>query len=325
MSGALPDNGVTARAIGVEEQAAAWLRRRHFSAWSSEQQSELETWLAQSLTHRVAYVRLEAVWNRMERLAALHIPAPERGAARSMKSVASMAVASLALVAVIGLSAMRFFLDPHEQSYATGLGGHRAVRLADGTQIELNTDTSIRARVTNSSRTIWLDRGEAYFQVKHDAAHPFVVIAGDRRMTDLGTKFLARREAAALRVSVLEGSVRFDAMEGHAPEHRTLLKGDVAIATGDKMSVTNSPARKLASELGWRHGELIFEHTTLADAASEFNRYNREKIVVADPESARVTIGGTFQTGSVELFGHMAQDVLGLHVVNRGDAIVISR
>ena len=311
------------RADDVEELAAAWLRRRHFSAWNGEQQNGLDAWLAQSLAHRVAYVRLEAAWSRAERLAALRVAAPESSARGRMKSILFGAIAALALVTMIGASTAWFLPNANEKSYATVLGGRQTVRLADGTRIELNTDTAIRARVTAVGRTIWLDRGEAYFQVKHDAAHPFVVIAGDRRMTDLGTKFLVRRDTEELRVSVLEGSVRFDA--GGAQKKATLTSGDVAVATANAMHVTKKPEEKLASELGWRNGLVIFEHTTLADAAAEFNRYNREKIVIADPEIARMTIGGTFQTSNVELFGRVAQDVLGLRVAGRGDAIVISR
>jgi len=312
-----------ARADDIEELAAAWLRRRHFSAWNSEQQNELDAWLAQSLAHRVAYVRLEAAWNRTERLAALRVAAPEQPTHGRMKFVSFGAIAALALVTMIGAGAAWFLPNANEKSYTTVLGGRQTVRLADGTRIELNTNTALRTRVTATGRTIWLDRGEAFFQVKHDAAHPFVVIAGDRHMTDLGTKFLVRRDTEELRVSVLEGSVRFDA--GGAQKKATLTSGDVAIATANAIRVTKKPEEKLASELGWRNGLLIFEHTTLADAAAEFNRYNREKIVIADPETARMTIGGTFQTGNVELFGRVARDVLGLRVAGRGEVVVISR
>jgi transmembrane sensor len=321
MSGAFPNSA--ARAIDVEAEAAAWLRRRHFSAWNSEQQSALEEWLAQSVAHRVAYVRLEAAWTRTERLAALQIASPEqRGARRRTASIIGAAGALVLMAAVVTVAA-QFFLNSGMQSYATALGGHRIVRLADGTRIELNTDTSIRARITQNSRTIWLDRGEAYFQVKHDAAHPFTVMASGRRLTDLGTKFLVRRDVAALRVAVLEGSVRVDADGAQKPA--TLTRGDVAVATANAVSVTRKPEEALASELGWREGTLIFDHTSLTDAAAEFNRYNRQKIVIAGADVARMTIGGTFRTSNVELFGRVAHDVLGLRVASGDDGIVISR
>ncbi|HEY5236887.1 MAG TPA: FecR domain-containing protein, partial [Rhizomicrobium sp.] len=199
------------------------------------------------------------------------------------------------------------------------------VRLADGSQVELNTDTVLRADVSADQRTVWLDRGEAFFQVRHDVAHPFVVMAGKQRVTDLGTKFLVRRDSTRFEVAVMEGRVRFDTLDSHAPQPATLTPGDVAVASANAMLVTRQPAQKLASELGWRHGVLVFEHTTLADAAAEFNRYNSEKLVIADAAAGRRTIGATFRTGDVELFARAAQELLGLRVENRGSEIVISR
>ena len=70
---------------------------------------------------------------------------------------------------------------------------------------------------------------------------------------------------------------------------------------------------------------LVFKHTTLADAAAEFNRYNREKLVIADPAAAKLTIDGTFPTNDVGAFTDAAQTIFGLQVKNHGDEIVISR
>ena len=78
--------------------------------------------------------------------------------------------------------------------FSTEVGGHETVTFSDGTRIELNTNTVLRARMTTAQRTVWLDKGEAYFQVKHDPAHPLTVIAG-HRVTDLGTEFLVRDDA----------------------------------------------------------------------------------------------------------------------------------
>ena len=81
--------------------------------------------------------------------------------------------ASLAILAIIGVTAGKF-LVPHAQvrTFTTPVGGHEVVSFADGTKIELNTNTVLRASMTTDQRTVWLDKGEAYFQVKHDAAHP---------------------------------------------------------------------------------------------------------------------------------------------------------
>ena len=50
--------------------------------------------------------------------------------------------------------------------------------------------------------------------------------------------------------------------------------------------------QKLEDDLSWRRRRTHFDRQTLAAAAAEFNRYNREKLVIADPAAARMTIGG---------------------------------
>ena len=69
----------------------------------------------------------------------------------------------------------------------------------------------------------------------------------------------------------------------------------------------------------------VFRHTTLADVAAEFNRYNRQKIVIADSAAGSHVINATLPANDVGAFARMAQNFLGLSVEYRDDAVVISR
>lgn len=316
-------------ASDIEQHAAAWFRRRHFWNWSEADQAELDTWLSQSLAHRIAYWRLQGAWEHTGRLAALR-PAASGQDGHAVRgrfsSTVIGAAASIAVAIIAGIAATFYAFSPQEKTYATGLGGHQTVQLADGSQIELNTNTQLRVASGPSGRVVSLDKGEAFFQVKHDVAHPFVVLAGDHRVTDLGTKFLVRRDTGHLQVAVMEGRVRLDAQNGGQARGSKLLRpGDVMVASGDKLSMMNRSTRDLANDLGWRHGVLVFRHTTLAAAADEFNRYNSEKLIVADGSAAQLTLNGTFHTSDVQQFTEVAQAVFGLHVEKRGSAAVISR
>jgi transmembrane sensor len=127
-------------------------------------------------------------------------------------------------------------------------------------------------------------------------------------------------------VALLEGQVRLGMADSHSRARPTLLApGDVATATSSTLFVTKKPMKALSNELGWRKRKLVFSHTTLADAANEFNRYNREKLIVADPAVARLMIDGTFRTDNLKAFTEIAQEVLKLHIEEYGDQIVISR
>ncbi|HSZ75754.1 MAG TPA: FecR domain-containing protein [Rhizomicrobium sp.] len=313
----------------VKARAAAWLEQRDRANWNSADQAALDTWLAQSLSHSIAFWRLDAAWERTERLAALRssdaviTDAPRAKRRRPFYSVIASA---FALLCVIGVANRNYVLGSTERVYATPVGGHKIVTLNDGSQIELNTDTQLRADVDSRGRLVSLDRGEAYFEIKHDVTHPFVVMAGNHRIVDLGTKFLIRRDGRRLRVSLMEGRVQFDATDNMAkPVSIEMNPGDVVVAENDHVSAARKTPAALASELGWEHGVVVFDNTTLADAAVEFNRYGGRKLVIADASIGHMKIDGTFQTGNVGAFADAVQDALGLHLINHPGEVIISR
>jgi len=307
-------------------EAAEWLARRDRGPWSEADQAALDAWLAQSWSNATAFWRLDAAWARANRLGAVRRAPGNRllqaVSGRFMPTLFRSAAAALVVAAVAG--AAFYTLQPGERSYETTIGGHETLTLDNGTKVELNTDTKVR--VSLDRRKVWLERGEAYFDVVHDAARPFMVMVGDHRVTDIGTKFLVRQNESRIEVSLFEGRAKLDSTSEWAPQHSAMLMpGDVAVATANSMLVMKMPEKTLSSELGWRRGVLIFKHASLAEAAAEFNRYNHEKLDVRDPQIARLKIDGTFRIDNTHGFLNMAQRVLGLQIMQRGERIVISR
>jgi transmembrane sensor len=310
----------------VRARAADWLARRVSENWSVQDQAELDAWLAESPAHRIAFLRVTAAWTHTYRLSALRVPEPSAAALSSRKRNWPIPLGiAAALAIVVSLGAAYVLRVPPDRVFKTSVGGHETIAFADGSKVELDTDTIIRARMTTHSRTIWLEKGEAYFSVKHDPAHPFVVLVGDHRVTDLGTKFIVRRDPSRLEVALLEGRVRFGE-SGDRSQSQLLLPGEVATVTSSTMFVTKETPRQLSRELSWRRGVLVFEKTPLAEAASEINRYNTgAKLVIADPAAAEITIDGAFPVNDTRVFLEAAQTLFGLRVQPRGDQIVISR
>ena len=317
------------RAETVDTRAADWmLAKRLAETWSEKDQEALEAWLAESTANLLAYWRLDAAWGRAHRLKALRSPmqGPRPTSGSRSKPYAVRLAAGLAISAVVGAVLLGQLRGSDSKSYATPVGGHLMIALADGSKIELNTDTVLSLSDSTNRRLATLDKGEAYFQIKHDAAHPFVLSVGTHRVTDLGTAFLVRDDEAHVRVALIEGRARFESTNTSVPAQLTdLTPGDVVVATSDSMTVSKKTTAELKSNLGWRRGVLVFDNTTLADAANELNRYNREKITILDPSVARLTIGGTFPESDVSALVNTAKQVFGLNVQRRGDGIVISR
>ncbi len=171
---------------------------------------------------------------------------------------------------------------------------------------------------------IVLERGEAYFDVVHDPKRPFVVIAGDRQIVDIGTKFSVRREGDQVKVLVSEGQVRVDVPSEKRQSASVLVKAnDAVIAKAGETLVMKKAQRAVNEDLAWRSGLLVFDQQTLADAAAQFNRYSVKQIIVKG-EARNLRIGGSFRINNVSAFSQLIREGFGLSVTETDDTIVIS-
>jgi len=305
----------------IEAAAADWLARRDNDNWTEQEQRALDAWLQASTAHRIAYLRLDSAWRGADGLAELpgaSVVARRRPWGRfSLHRIA----AGLALVSGVALFAALYREPAPQQNYATAVGEHRTLALADGSRLTLNTGTRVRTSVDAGKRDVWLDSGEAYFDIAHDAAHPFVVRAGASRITVLGTRFVVRREGEVVKVAVVEGSVRVE----QAGQQVVLGANDTALADAHLIAMGRKTPAQVEQQLSWRAGRLVIDQLTLEQAAHEFNRYNRRQLVIADPALSGMVIGGSFAPENVDGFARLLQRGFGLQVESRDDKIIISR
>jgi transmembrane sensor len=234
--------------------------------------------------------------------------------------------------------------------YSTPVGGLNVVHLSDGSQVTLNTDTSLRVVMTKGQRRIDLKKGEAFFEVAHDSSRPFVVYAGDKRVMAVGTKFSVRRESDDVQVVVTEGRVSLAAAEpqilrtvaadirgesyqeipGAGPGTGTtyppatmLRAGTVAQTANADVLVHQQTAAESEALLGWRNGYVVFRDTALADAVNEFNRYNMRKMVIGDPKIADIRIGGNFRANNTAAFLWLLQNGFPIVIERDGDKVLL--
>lgn len=342
-------------ALEIERTASDWLVKRTSGVWSSREQAEFDAWIGASISHRVAYIRIEAVWNQAGRLQALTAgtasdTAPARGAwlrtgslpridssdrsrpwgaSADSTSTRRRVVALVAGVMVLlgAASIIGYVLWPASGLYTTRVGAVDTVPLADGSRITLNTDTRVRVALEPTERLIELEQGEAYFEVAKDAARPFIVSMGAKRVVAVGTKFSVRRDVHDVQVVVTEGSVRLEEqldLRSRDPGGAKLLPaGSVARAREGAVTVRSEPVDQIQEHLSWRSGYLVFHDTPLADAVAEFNRYNRRKIVVEDPAIAAIEVGGNFKSDSTDVFLWMLQNGFQIDVDTDGQDIIL--
>jgi transmembrane sensor len=252
----------------------------------------------------------------------------DRESRRSLQSerhVRAMGLAAgVLLVLTLGVGGY-FSKTRGGQTFETQVGAVTAVPLADGSKVTLNTDSQIRIAVTATERRINLGQGEAFFEVAKDPSRPFVVVAGACRVTALATRFSVWREAREVRVTVTEGRVRVERRDGNAPgAGEDVGAGSVAHAGDAGVLVQSKSLREVEEDLSWRRGFLFFHDVPLAQAAAEFNRYNRQRLVIASTDIAGIRIGGNFRSNNVAGFVRLLQEGFGIRAEQRDEAIVLS-
>ena len=325
----------------TSELAARWAVRANARPLSSEEERELEAWLAADPRHRGAYVRARAQWVNLDRLAALcgpqtpaiesTVPVPWHLADTLSRRHLLAASVSLITVATGGLSLLAW--RRVRERFTTGIGEVRRIPLPDGSTMVLNTDTEVAAHLTRRQRDIQLIRGEALFEVAHDKARPFIVRAKGTAVRAVGTAFSVRLEASQIDLTVTEGVVEVSEQAralGSGPMASTAAPpGAQRVKANEHMVIASARAPdiepiatpEINRRLAWRQGMVSFDGESLAMAASEINRHNQRQVVIDDPKLARRPVVGRFRATDIDGFCAAAAAALNVRAVVDGNVI----
>lgn len=95
--------------------------------------------------------------------------------------------------------------------YETAVGEVRKIFLEDQSAVTLAGSTRLKVMYSDTRRRVVLERGEAFFAVKHNPRVPFEVQAGSGDITVLGTEFDVHRYPDEVKVAVKKGAVKVSA------------------------------------------------------------------------------------------------------------------
>jgi transmembrane sensor len=335
----------------IDNEAAVWTWRLDSGELTDGERAQLEGWLRQDARHRRAFDELSRTWSALDRLseqpedekiAALarsayrpDVLTAARPAPRRRKRYWEMAAAAMLVIAVG--ATLWLAQRPALQLVSTAVGQERHVALPDGTKVTLNTNTLLAVDFTRGRRDIYLRKGEAHFDVTHDASRPFFVHAGDAVIRDVGTQFEVRlRTDQDVDVLVNEGRVEVrgrgatagqDGSGGGAAGSdgswvRALSAGEQLLIAGPVLKVVAVSPRQVADELAWRTGALVFQGEPLSQAIAEVGRYTRTRIVLTGPQVASLRISGRFRTDDVPGFFQALQEALPVRVSQAGPDLI---
>jgi len=318
----------------VRREAAVWIARIHGPDRTEAIEAGLRQWLQESAEHRQAFELASELWESAARLPDHALPRLMRwkrvnAPSRLPRSLLAACIAGAALIVTAGLFA--YFRDP---VLNTEIGEQRIVTLQDGTRISMNTATRMVVHYRNTLRAVNLESGEALFEVAKRPGWPFVVTSGDRQIRAIGTAFVVRRDDRQTSVTLVEGKVTVNPVAGTAgnTDVRRMPLPSAAFATlspGDRLTFfTASPPQldrpQLDKVTAWQHGFVELDHTRLADAVDEMNRYSDVKLAIEGPEATNARISGAFRAGDSLSFAQAVAKAYGLGFVEKPHRIVIS-
>ena len=210
------------------------------------------------------------------------------------------------------------------QTFATAVGKRDSVRLADGTRVVLAPESRLTMAMGYGEKVRELElTGEAYFDVRHDAARPFVVHAAGATIRDLGTTFTVRSAGAqGVRVAVTSGSVSL-ASDQSPPNAAVVLRpGDAGtLAANGQALVERGGAAE--PDTAWTIGRLVFREAPISVVRSELRRWYGIDLVVDSSFASRhlsVTFDGETPDRALEIIALS----LGAQVQRQGSTATIT-
>lgn len=261
---------------------------------TAEESEQLNVWLAQSPDHEQVVRQFRQVWEKTggygktfepdldlafgqlqqrirveERLPVKIVPI-----GRQLWRIA----AAMALV-LASVWAFDHYTTPETRSVSASNEDKRLVNLPDGSRVWLRQHAEIRYPVQfrGSERHVYL-RGEAYFEIAHDPAHPFFVdMPGGDLVKVLGTRFGVRQNKTQTDVFVRSGKVLFS--PGEQPRGVELTARQKASYNREKTHFAVDKNATL-NELAWQSGGLEFEHTPMQEVISDLEQHFHAKITL---------------------------------------------
>lgn len=233
---------------------------------------------------------------------------------------------TLAAVMLVGACVAIF----GRSDYSTRVAEIRELPLSDGSVLTLGAKSELDVRFTDTERIVRLDRGEAFFSVAHNAARPFVVIAGDTRIRVVGTQFNVAYDGRRARVTVLKGEVQITSETGKIARlfHGGEVSTPVRLLANQRIDAEDSAPPGAPETLqgthvcSWCQGRLDYQDAPLSDIVADANRYYSAEVVIATPALGAERLTTSFRASQIDEMLDTLPGTLSITVKRRVDGTV---
>ena len=337
----------------IAEQAGKWFIAQQTGPLTEEESASFLAWLKTSPLHVGEYLGIARI--------ARHLPTalgppqisletflaqvgdervvPIEGSRRTPPATRRAGVWALPLAASLLALAMGALWWDHDgelfglpKTYRTAHGEQSVQRLPDGSVLRLDTDSQATVRYSKGERLVELNNGQALFEIAHEPARRFRVVAGVAGVIALGTRFDVYRKPAFTEVTVAQGEVAVFAGEpawlkspGPLPAGVQHLSAGYQLRVDGEGRTTQPIAVDLEQALGWTQHQSVFEHRPLGEVAAEFNRYGRIPVEIEDEELRALPVSGVFDTADTDSFVAFLQTLPGVKAERTRERIRVTR
>ncbi|MFH1558590.1 MAG: FecR family protein [Pseudomonadota bacterium] len=317
----------------VTDAALDWFVRLQDSPDDEALKLELQHWLDQDPRHAAAFVEYQSFWEMPEleaasrRLAARQDEAIEQSSAHRARRpinrwVTTLAAAAAVLLVAIGIQQYPVLLRHWEADYLTATGERNDITLPDGSRMTLNTASAVAVDFAGGRRSIRLLEGEAFFDVVHDADHPFRVAGAFGEVEVRGTAFSVRTASAEDTVVLERGSVQVSRLSDLG-ERAMLAPGEMVTVSPTAIS----PIEKTDPEdaLAWLDGRIIFHERPFAQVLNDLRRYYGGPVVTLDSRISQLLVSGNYRLENPEGVLRSLAEAAGVSVTRLPGGILILR
>ena len=307
------------RAKRRDREARAWLVRLDAQPIGHRTEKAFAAWISKPGAE-AALAHAAALWSEIdeavlaERIEAAKLQRWRPSHTRTVWS-RGRPVALAVSVAIFALVAPQIWLL-HSADVRTGAFETRKVALDDGSAIELSSHSAIDIDYRKDVRLVRLLKGEAAFKVAPDRKRPFVVLAAGGETRALGTEFLVGWRDGGVTVTGIEHRIRITA-QGFS---RDLGPGEAAHYSRFAKPVSLAPDRHAGD---WRHGVVIAENKSLADIATELDRYSDRPIWVVGQARSHI-FSGVFRIADPMAGLRAAAGAAHLRLIELPGAVVVT-
>jgi ferric-dicitrate binding protein FerR (iron transport regulator) len=273
-------------------------------------------------------LKVDSAWNEMESRISVEEAGGKRQEARGTFHIKYRQVLRIAAIVIL-LLVPSFFIFRYftsiEQKKFDAILSIKEGKLPDGTSVTLNKGTTLEypSSFKGNKRNVKLN-GEAWFEVKHDDAKPFIVTSHNVRVEVLGTSFYINTNAAnnTMEVILNSGSVAVY-FDDHKENSLFLTPGEKAkiVSGSEKMEKDINTDQNYRS---WMTQRFIYNNTPLITIITDLNKVYHANLRISTPAISYCIVTATFDHQSVESILHVLQATLDLNISTHGNWTDIS-